>query len=93
MFSLKCLNLRTDDGGMGPVPEETNLTISLQPIRINIDQVRLFLLPNFFYFFQLNPEFSGHVTLSRRLFFICISDADFKPGDRRFIRSSKPIRG
>lgn len=80
MFSLKCLNLRTDDGGQGPVPEETNLTISLQPIRINIDQVRV---GSFFYFlrsFDLMPlhGLTGYPTFSRRLLFLGVPGTLFK---------------
>ena len=47
MFSLKCVNLRPD-GGRGPIPEETNLSLSLQPLRLNIDQDTLLFIVDFF---------------------------------------------
>ncbi len=47
MFSVKCVNLRLD-GGRGPIPEETNVSVSLQPLRINIDQDTLLFLIDFF---------------------------------------------
>lgn len=47
MFSLKCVNLRPD-GGRGPIPEETNVSLSLQPLRLNIDQDTLLFIVDFF---------------------------------------------
>lgn len=47
MFSMKCVNLRLD-GGRGPIPEETNVSVSLQPLRVNIDQDTLLFLIDFF---------------------------------------------
>jgi hypothetical protein len=47
MFSLKCVNLRPE-GGRGPIPEETNLSLSLQPLRLNIDQDTLLFIVDFF---------------------------------------------
>ena len=47
MFSMKCVNLRLD-GGRGPIPEETNISVSLQPLRVNIDQDTLLFLIDFF---------------------------------------------
>lgn len=61
MFSLKCVNLRPDDGGRGPVPEETNVSVSLQPLRLNIDQDTLLFVVEFFssLFPSLSPPPSG----------------------------------
>ena len=45
MFSLKCVNLRPDPDM--PTAEESVVNVTLQPLRVNIDQETLFFIVNF----------------------------------------------
>ena len=54
MFSLKCINLRPDPDM--PTAEESVVNITLQPLRVNIDQETLFFIVNFCTAFVPDPE-------------------------------------